>query len=186
MIIVMPNGEDGLHGYNPDTYNYSYERQIIEELIPHIEDYFCTWNQSSSRSIGGLSRGGFWAYEIAFRHPELFDRVGGHSPAFFDDGNPEYNPYFLVDTAVGIERLKMYLDHGASDWTVDNVRYFVEHLRRRTIEPEYIVNPVGQHVEDYWASHTADYLAFYSADWPKDVRELPSCHHPSPVGGDDE
>ena len=32
------------------------------------------------------NREGFWAYEIAFRHPTLFRSVGGHS-AFFAEGN---------------------------------------------------------------------------------------------------
>jgi enterochelin esterase-like enzyme len=180
MIIVMPNGND-LHGINPGSYEYSYERLIIEELMPIIEARLCTWNEPEARAIGGLSRGGFWAFEIVLRNPGLFSRVGGHSPAFFGEGPaPAFNPYFLVDEAEVPETTRIYLDHGAGDWTVTNVQYFAARLENRGIPHTYVVNPVGEHTEDYWASHTADYLAFYSQGWPMDHAALPSCHDPSP------
>ncbi len=178
LIIVMPDGND-LHGYNPINYEQSYERLIVEELMPAIETRLCTWNEPEARAIGGLSRGGFWAFEIAFRHPGLFSRVGGHSPAFFDDGPaPAFNPYYLVDEVEGLEGLRIYLDHGAEDWTVTNVRYLSERLEDRGIDHSYVVNPVGEHTETYWAAHTADYLAFYTEGWPMDIAQLPSCHEP--------
>ena len=180
LLIVMPNGND-LHGYNPYDYDNSYERLIIEELMPTVESRFCTWNEPEARAIGGLSRGGFWAFEIVFRHPGLFSRVGGHSPAFFEEGPaPAFNPYYLVDEAEVPEGTRIYLDHGAEDWTVTTVRYFAERLDRRGIDYTYVVNPIGDHTEAYWASHTADYLAFYTEGWPMDPAQLPSCHEPSP------
>jgi enterochelin esterase-like enzyme len=184
LIIVMPNGND-LHGYNPTSYEDSYERLIVEELMPVIETNFCTWNEPEARAIGGLSRGGFWAFEIALRNPDLFSRVGGHSPAFFDEGPaPAFNPYYLVDEAEIPEGLHIYLDHGAGDWTVTNVRYFSDRLDDRGIAHTYVVNPVGEHTEAYWASHTADYLAFYTEGWPIDIAQLPSCQEPSPPPGE--
>jgi len=177
MIIVMPNGNDAFYADDAGPF----PEMIVEELIPLVEASFCSWNDPSKRAIGGLSRGGFWAYWIAFRYPELFSRVGGHSGYFYDAYTPtDKNPNNLVDTAQGIEHLAMYLDHGAQDHDVDErVQDFAERLRRRGIEPDYVVNPVGQHVEDYWAAHTADYLAFYAADWPRDIATYPSCHDPS-------
>lgn len=178
MIIVMPNGTDAQYDYDPGPF----PRVIVEELIPLIETHFCTWNEPFARGIGGLSRGGYWAYGIAFTYPNLFDRVGGHSAFFYEGDYTPFNPTNMVETATGIERLTMYLDHGLNDSIVDeNMLSFVTLLRRRGIEPEYVINPVGEHSEDYWASRTADYLAFYAAEWPRDVREFPSCHDPSPL-----
>jgi enterochelin esterase-like enzyme len=175
MIIVMPNGNDAQYDWDPGPL----PDVILDELMPTIESAYCTWNDSSRRAIGGLSRGGFWAYGIAYTHPEVFDRVGGHSPYFYDGDYPAINPYNLIETADGIERLAMYLDLGVNDSVVDvNLRDFVERLRQRGIEPDYVINPVGAHTEDYWAAHTADYLAFYAAEWPRNVAEYPSCHDP--------
>jgi enterochelin esterase-like enzyme len=180
MIIVMPNGNDAQHGYDPAPY----PQVIVEELMPTLAASFCTWNEPHARAIGGLSRGGYWAFGIAFTYPDLFDRVGGHSAFFYEGDYTPFNPTNMLETASGIERLAMYLDHGANDSLVDeNVRSFVNLLRRRGIEPEYVVNPVGGHDENYWASHTADYLAFYAAQWPHDVHQFPSCHDPSPPNG---
>lgn len=177
MIIVMPNGNDARHGDDDSPFS----KVIVSELIPDVEARFCTWNESRMRAIGGLSRGGFWAYSVAFQHPDLFDRVGGHSPFFYDGDYKVYNPYNLLDTAQGIERLVMYIDYGADDHNVDTgIGLFVDKLRSRGIEPLLVINPVGAHVEDYWAAHVADYLSFYSATWPRSVEELPSCHEPSP------
>ncbi len=175
MIIVMPNGNDAQYDWDPGPL----PDVILDELMPTIESSFCTWNDSSRRAIGGLSRGGFWAYGIAFTHPEVFDRVGGHSPYFYDGDYPAINPYNLIETAEGIERLDMYLDLGVNDSVVDvNLRDFVERLRQRGIEPDYVINPVGAHTEEYWSAHTADYLAFYAAEWPRNLAEYPSCHDP--------
>ena len=69
----------------------------LEELIPAVERDFCTRNDRDHRAIGGISRGGFWAYSLALRHPDIFGIVGGHSAAF-DTGNapPDSNPLELA------------------------------------------------------------------------------------------
>lgn len=184
-IIVMPDGAVFLpngtvaHGMNYFTPADSYEFMILTELMPEIEDTYCTWEEAAGRAIGGLSRGGFWAYEIALRHPELFSAVGGHSAALYEreDIPPANNPLDLARDGQGIEGLRMYLDHGTSDydWVQEAVALFSTRLDARGIEHTYVVNPVGGHTEDYWASHTADYLSFYAAEWPEDVEALPSC-----------
>src|SRR5215207_2460623 len=71
MILVMPffgsiGNEDA---FPPDP---SYEAVVLEELVPAVERDFCTWNDREHRAIGGISRGGFWAYSIALRHPDSF------------------------------------------------------------------------------------------------------------------
>ncbi|GAB4467665.1 MAG: hypothetical protein Kow00124_00870 [Anaerolineae bacterium] len=174
MIIVMPNGNDVNHG-NDDS---PFARLLVTELMPEIESKFCTWNTSATRAIGGLSRGGFWAFSVAFLYPDLFDRVGGHSPFLYDGDYPVYNPYNLADDAQGIERLTMYIDHGAQDYVDVGVQGFIEKLNARGIEPIYVVNETGGHTEDYWAAHTEDYLQFYAAEWPRDLSVYPDCQEP--------
>lgn len=180
MIIVMPNGNDA--GYDFDA--GPFPEFLTNDLRTAIEADLCTWNEPAMRAIGGLSRGGFFAYWIAFRYPELFGRVGGHSPFFYDPRFPdEENPFNLVDTAA-IEGLAMYMDHGGFNRELNEVQpgvlEMLSHLRARGIEPEYVANPIGDHEESYWSSHTADYLAFYAEAWPRDIQQFPSCTTPSP------
>ncbi len=181
MILVMPNGNDaGDYGYD----QADLPEVIVNELIPLVESRFCTWNDPARRAIGGLSRGAYWAYWIVFSHPNLFTRVGGHSPFFYEpEFDSDKNPNNLVDTAPGIEQLTMYFDHGAQDYVGDSVRAFVARLRRRGIEPEYVVNSTGAHEVEYWAAHTTDYLLYYAAEWPREVQDFPVCQEPGSTDG---
>jgi S-formylglutathione hydrolase FrmB len=177
MIIIMPDGNDARHGDDDSPFS----KVIVSELMPEVEGNLCTWNESRMRAIGGLSRGGFWAYSVAYQDTSLFDRVGGHSPFFYDGDYKVYNPYNLMDTAQGIVRLKMYIDYGVDDHNVDTgIELFVDKLRSQGIEPQLVINPEGAHTEDYWAAHVADYLAFYAAEWLHAIEDLPGCNQPSP------
>lgn len=172
MIIIMPDGNTARHGDD----NSPITEVIVNELMPEIEANLCTWNESSARAIGGLSRGGFWAYSVAFQHPDLFDRIGGHSPFFYDGDYKVYNPYNLMDGAQDIDRLTLYIDYGVNDHNVDvGIGLFVDKLRSLGLDVQLVINPEGAHTEDYWAAHVTDYLKFYSAEWSHDVEQLPIC-----------
>lgn len=172
LIIVLPNiwGIDR----HPDGGPGSVEEALVADLLPHIERQYCAWNERQGRAIGGLSRGAFWALEIAFRHPDLFASVGGHSPAvFWDNAPPQYNPYYLADDAPDLESLRIFLDVGEQDWLSKWVARFRERLDERGLEYTFATAP-GDHGYAYWRSQAAAYLDFYAAVWPSDWRDLPT------------
>jgi enterochelin esterase-like enzyme len=174
LIIVMPNGNDAGH----DSSYGNYPEVLVEELIPRIESLYCTLDHPTGWAIGGLSRGGYWATWIAFSHPDLFSRLGGHSPYFYEpESGAEKNPNNLVDGILGIGHLSIYFDHGKQDYpqVLEGVGDFVSRLRRQGIVTEYVINEYGDHTEEYWSEHVTDYLAFYTADWPRDLNDLPAC-----------
>ena len=179
MILIMPTG--GLMAY--DNYfvaGQSYESFIIDELLPEIDKRYCTWGDTAGRAIGGISRGGFWAYEIGFRHPTLFSAIGGHSP-YFDPDNapPDYNPLNLaksVNFPPGTQP-RLWLDTGPNDSVHPQIDIFAQSLANRNIDPGYTLYPTGTHDSAYWASHMAAYLTFYGLHWPRQVDDLPPCQH---------
>lgn len=181
-ILVMPY-TGAIANREPSSDGESYEDVILNELVPAIERDFCTWNNRQYRAIGGISRGGFWAYSIALRHPDIFGIVGGHS-AVFDENNapPTHNPLDLALNASFIQQanLRMYLDNAASDPAGQGLELFSSRLSSRGIPHNYVIHPVGDHSEDYWTAHVSEYVTFYAKDWPKDVSELPDCALPSP------
>lgn len=182
MLIVLPDyGNIGAaNRFPPDP---SYETVLMEELVPAIERDFCTWNDPRYRAIGGISRGGFWALSVALRHPDIFGAAGAHSGALDPDNAPDaYNPLDLALSAPFLAEsgLRFYLDNAASDPAGTNLELFSSRLSSRGIPHSYVVNPVGRHDNDYWASHVAEYLTFYAQNWPRDLGELPSCLEPSP------
>ncbi len=184
MIVVMPYGA-GLLPDNAFPPEPSLERYLLEELMPRIEKDFCTWEDRAYRAIGGNSRGGFWALSIAFRHPELFSKVGGHSPALDTNTTPSaFNPLDLALNAPFLNTLQIYLDSGAEDPVRPEVERLSTRLVQRQIAHEYVVDPLGTHSDGYWSAHLPDYLAFYGGTpidgWPRDAGQLPSCLEPSP------
>jgi enterochelin esterase-like enzyme len=185
MLVVMPwMGQFGqLNTFAEDQVNY--ENVVLEELLPAIDRDFCTLTNRQFRAIGGISRGGFWAYSIAMRHPDLFARVGGHSAYFSADTisiPPAVNPLELARTLArgDLQSLSMFMDNGISDSAARSQQAMSTRLTARSIPHTYVVNPVGEHDNTYWSAHISEYVDFYTAGWPLTYAALPSCLEPNP------
>lgn len=171
-LIVMPDG--GWVANNTSGGPGSYESLILDELIPHIERTYCAWVAPQGRAIGGLSRGGYWALEIAFRFPERFVSVGGHSAALLDTyAGPTLNPQF---TALSNELgdLRIYLDIGSEDYLRTNTIRLHEDMSHAGVPHEWHLNE-GKHEDAYWAAHVAEYLLWYGKPWTDDQLARPAC-----------
>ena len=66
-----------------------YKDYVCKEVIPFIDSMYRTDAGKEGRYIGGYSMGGFAALHISFSHPELFSKVGGHSPSIFTGDFPD-------------------------------------------------------------------------------------------------
>ncbi|NLX09043.1 MAG: esterase family protein [Chloroflexi bacterium] len=182
MALIMPDG-GSVAELNDQPDGQSYETVIVDELIPAVEQDFCLWGSREGRAIGGISRGGFWAFSIALRHADLFSVLGGHSP-HFDEENalPDSNPLDLAASANLDKRpVRIYLDHSAEDYVATNAQRMSELLTGQGIDHQYVVNATGEHDMDYWRTHVTEYLTFYGQAWPLEVGALPSCLEPSPT-----
>ncbi len=178
MILVMPYGGE-LQYDNSFGQGESFESLIVDDLLPEIDDNYCVWNAQAGRAFGGISRGGFWVFEIGFRHPDLFSALAGHS-AYFDPGNapPANNPLNLAQTVTFSAGMapRLWLDvAGDDDATRQNLDIFAQTLMARHINPGYTVYPAGGHVPVYWEAHLEAYLNFYGQDWPINPLTLPIC-----------
>ena len=106
MIIVCPN-MDNSRGINSSldckevldpsnrTINIGmYEDYFINEVIPEIDKRYKTIANRDGRYIGGASAGGDIALHNAFRHADLFSKIGGHMPAVELQLEDEDKAYF--------------------------------------------------------------------------------------------
>ncbi len=172
LIIIMPDG--GWPARNTSGGPGSYETVILDDLIPFIESSYCAWPDAAGRAIGGLSRGGYWALEIAFRHSEQFASVGGHSASLLDiAAGPDLNPQYTGLTH-DLGNLRIYLDIGANDGGIANTRQLHEDLTAHNISHTWVLNE-GGHINSYWTAHLAEYLAWYAAPWPANRNAYPPC-----------
>lgn len=172
LIIVMPDA--GPTANSTSGGPWSYEGLIVNELIPHIEQRYCAWAEADGRAIGGLSRGGYWSLEIAFRHAAQFASVGGHSYALLDShAGPDMDPrYTGVTNDLG--DLRIFLDIGSADYLLPQAQELHDRLTEAGVAHEWHLNE-GNHEDAYWMAHLNDYLTWYSAGWPADRSLLPAC-----------
>jgi enterochelin esterase-like enzyme len=163
-VIAMPSAD------NEGTYTYtsggpgSFEALFWDDFVPFIEASYGVANSAQGRAIGGMSRGGVWSLEIAFRNPDRFAAVGGHSVALnVNRAPPIYDPFYLA-TDPAIRSLRIYLDVGQDDWAYPSMEELHGVLTAAEVAHDYYVHE-GHHVDAYWAAHVAEYLLFYTADW---------------------
>ncbi|MCC7361471.1 MAG: hypothetical protein IT317_18435 [Anaerolineales bacterium] len=153
LIIVMPS----------DRKDVRLDPAFVTDLVPYIDANYRTLAEYRYRAIGGLSRGGGWSLHLGLRYPQVFGRVGGHSPAvFFGDENN------LLAYARAIAKSgpvpALYLDIGADDSQRQSAAWLDQVFTWFNFNHTYLVQP-GGHTEAYWSAHLADYLRFYAADW---------------------
>jgi len=173
LIIALPDG--GYLANNSSGGPNSFEGVILDEFFPFMEATYCVWPNPEGRAIGGLSRGGYWALEIAFRFPELFISVGGHSAALYDTAaGPDLNPQFTGLTN-DLGDLRIYLDIGENDYLIPNIRKLHEDMEAARRPHLWILNQ-GEHEDGYWALHAPEYLLWYTEPWPLDRSAYPACH----------
>lgn len=163
-IIVMPGADpDGLF-VNTSGGAGSFEEQVVNELMPHVDATYRALPTRGGRAIGGISRGGVWALEIAFRHTDAFAAVGAHSPALSANQAPwPYDPFNLLREP-GVEALRIYLSAGDRDWARESTQALHEALDEQGIANEFVVHE-GWHADPLWAGNVGEYLVFYAAEW---------------------
>ena len=163
-IIAMPAADNEGTYTNTSGGPRSFEAVMLDEFIPFIETTFRAVATPEGRAIGGMSRGGVWSLEIAFRNPDRFVAVGGHSVALnVNRAPPVYDPLYLAADPA-IRSLRIYLDTGAGDWVLPGMEELHAALAAANVAHDYNVFE-GYHEDSYWSAHVEDYLAFYTAGW---------------------
>ncbi len=165
--VVFPNG--GEHSYFHRRGSGDWTRYVLHEVIPQAVQRLHADRRRIA--IGGISMGGFGAFDIARLRPSEFCAVGGHSaamwlragdtaPGAFDDAED-----FTRNDVVAIARAggrapwghaRLWLDGG----TDDPFRSADEALARALDIP--MRHWPGGHEGAYWRAHYARYLRFYA------------------------
>ena len=159
-VVVMPFGNVIANRNRFDQ--VSWANIFMTELVPDVEARYAISTARAQRAIGGISRGGFWAYHIALRYPQQFTAVGGHS-AFFDlfHAPDDHNPLML--TLDPPADLQMWLDRGQNDFAANGLDLMSDRLATADYPHTYRIYAQGEHNNAYWRRHLPDYLAFYGS-----------------------
>ena len=157
LIVLMPYGGAAANQNRFDAFSYD---AILLDFLQQMNERY---RSSGAQAIGGISRGGFWAYQLGFSRPEEFVAIGGHSPYFdADHVAAAYNPLNLAEALPADTRLKLWLDRGAADYAALGVEQMHVKLKHAKAPHEYRVYADGEHSEQSWTRHVADYVSFYA------------------------
>ncbi|WP_243735366.1 alpha/beta hydrolase [Paenibacillus turpanensis] len=188
-IVVMPSDGGYGHGtYYMDWYDGTgnFEEYLISDLVPFIDNNYRTLKTRDTRVIAGLSMGGFGAFLLSLRNPDLFGAAASLSGAL---GSAQLMPQKDFDRSEfsriigprnGIhamehdlnvltemrmqdppeERPSLYFDCGTEDYLYPMNAAFRNHLQRIGYTHEY-QEFSGQHDWNYWTSHLPDTLMYF-------------------------
>jgi enterochelin esterase-like enzyme/poly-gamma-glutamate capsule biosynthesis protein CapA/YwtB (metallophosphatase superfamily) len=156
MIVVMPKGGSLA---NQNHFNgVSYDAILLDLLVQVDENY----RTDGRRAIGGISRGGFWAYHLGLRFRNSFVAIGGHSPFFdADHAEPAFNPLNLAQDLREDTHLRLWMDRGTDDHAAAGIDQMHVILRGARVPHQYMVHAGGDHSETSWRQYVEDYLDFY-------------------------
>jgi enterochelin esterase-like enzyme len=158
-LVIVSAALDDSYGLDSspaaDGYDHGpYERYIIDQLIPTIEDRYVGGSPSRCL-IGGLSMGGETALRLAYQHPDLFERVAVASPALWISSPPaerawiyapENDPLELVRTVNALP--PTWVGYGRDDygWIQAGASELAKRLTARGQPTKPVVVPGGHDV----------------------------------------
>jgi S-formylglutathione hydrolase FrmB len=170
-VVAFP--EDDGDSYWHDRASGDWGTFVLDEVIPRVLRRFRL--DPRRVAIGGISMGGFGAYDLALHHPGRFCAVGGHSPAIwfraedtapgaFDD--PED---FARNDVLRIVRgdpgafgpIPIWNDYGSEDpFGISDVAFdeALEGAGADLVGHRWS----GRHERAYWDRHWNAYLRFYA------------------------
>ena len=170
-IVAFPYGGD--HSYWHDRADGDWGRYVVEEVIPQVAERFHA--DSDRVAIGGISMGGFGAYDLAIQYPGRFCAVGGHSPALWQSAEETADGAFddaedfarndvvaaAQDADGPLTTQPVWLDAGDEDPFRPGDEAFATALDSVGAQLAFRTWS-GGHDGDYWDSHWDSYLGFYA------------------------
>lgn len=82
MLVVVPNGRNAYLGsfYTNSVVTGNWEDYIYRDVVNYVDGHYRTIAKASSRGIVGHSMGGYGAFALAMKHPDVFGAVYALSP----------------------------------------------------------------------------------------------------------
>ena len=152
MIIVMPNGraqKDDRAGQNAMATApafATFERDLLDDVIPAIQSRYSTYTNRESRALAGLSMGGGQSLNFGLTHLDTFAWIGGFSSA----PNTKKPADLVPDPASAKEKLKLlWLSRGNKDGLINISQGMHAYLKEKGVPHIWHVDGNG-HDATHW------------------------------------
>ena len=154
MIVVMPNGramkDDRAIGNIFDSEKVqafaNFEKDLLTDLIPHIEKHYPVLTDREHRAIAGLSMGGGQSLNFGLGNLDKFAWIGGFSSA----PNTKMPEELVPNPEEATKKLKLlWISCGDKDGLITFSRRTHEYLFKNNVPHIYYIEP-GVHDFKVW------------------------------------
>jgi S-formylglutathione hydrolase FrmB len=172
-IVAFPYGGDHSYWHNRASGNWA--NYVVDEVIPQVAR---SYGADPDRvAIGGISMGGFGAFDLALHYPARFCAVGGHSPALWQTGaqtapgafddEADFERNDVVGAAASnpapFTSQPVWMDAGADDPFQPWDQVFADEVQSDGADATIRLDRPGGHDSDYWNAHWGEYMRFYAS-----------------------
>ncbi|WP_013323479.1 alpha/beta hydrolase [Gloeothece verrucosa] len=186
-IIITPDGNDNRGSsalWDPqyfDGANGKLGTLIGSELVQEVKSRYRTLNQPQFWALGGLSSGGWGAFNIGLRHLNNFHILFSHSGYFTDTTGAANSPNLFIQKLPKSDLipLRVYLDAGKSDSDLlASTQQFHQTLQRLGIENVFYAFPGGHGLSgpdygwNYFHKHAVDSLSYVGQQFKSALEQL--------------
>lgn len=169
--VVFPDGTEDSYWHN--RADGAWGSYVMDEVIPRAVRLLGA--DPHRVAIGGLSMGGFGAYDLARLNPGRFCAVGGDSPALWLNGGEsaagafdnaeDFARHDVIQAATESPNpypgARLWIDVGSEDPFRSADTTFAQTLKSKGLAVQFHIWP-GGHEQAYWNSHWGSYLDFYA------------------------
>jgi len=164
IMLILPNQSEPLFT-KTDGGPDSYEQEMIDGLVPFIDETYRTLAEPQSRVIAGISRGGVWALEIGLRNPDVFNAVVALSPSLsVNHPRALYDPFIIASGESSLPE-KIFISGGEGEPSfLAEIELFTRHLTEEGIQHTFLLTD-GNHTDESWESILPEVIQFIMQGW---------------------
>jgi enterochelin esterase family protein len=164
MIVVMPQGH-ALQGANvgplvrltgeTDMFSKRFPQDLLQEVIPRVEQNYRVYKDADHRAIAGLSMGGGQALSIGLANADLFHYVLGFSGAVggpFMNAEAEFSQALSKPEFLNSKLRLLWVSCGKQDFLYQANREFVGMLKSKGVKVLFRETE-GSHVWSVWRNY---------------------------------
>lgn len=164
MIVVMPYGRPVTSTTidptpappaAPDA--PAFPQDVVEDVIPFVENLYRITANADNRAIAGLSMGGNQTLEIGLNHLDLFHSIGAFSPVIFNATVEKDHAPAFADVSATNKKLKLFHIYiGDVDPLIESNRSYHALLDQKGVKHVFTLTKEG-HVWRNWRDYLVDF-----------------------------
>jgi enterochelin esterase-like enzyme len=155
LVIVMP------YGHTPSTAGFKnfgnweeFEKDLIDDVIPFVQERYRISTDKKDSAIAGLSMGGAQALTIGLSNLELFGWIGAFSSALV---GRQYDQLLAEPVKINKELQLLWIGCGRDDTLFRVNRDFIEQLESRSIKHISRITD-GAHEWSLWRRYLNEFV----------------------------